>query len=231
MMDRVLILAAHPDDDILGCGGTIAKCVDENISVKVVFIAEGTSCRYDKCRINDDDVHKEILAREECALKALGELGVSRDHVSFHNLPCGRLDQIPVIDIGKIIEKEINSFKPDTIFTHSKTDVNVDHQCVFQATLQATRPGAKNNVSVVLCYEVLSSTEWRFEEPFQPNFFILLDEGMISSKVRAFEHYLTEKKPFPFPRSREGLVVKARQRGMQVGTTHAEAFYLLRGIM
>ena len=230
-MNRVMILAAHPDDDVLGCGGTIAKCVDEGIEVKVVFIAEGTSCRYDKCRINDADVREEILTREDCALKALGELGVPEDHISFHNLPCGRLDQVPIIDIGKLVEQEIKSFKPDTLLTHSKTDVNMDHQRVFQAALQATRPGAQNTVPVVLCYEVLSSTEWGFEEPFQPNFFIPLSESLVNAKVRSFEHYLTEKKPFPFPRSQEGIMVKAMQRGMQVGVEYAEAFYLLRGIM
>lgn len=228
MMKRILIVAAHPDDDILGCGGMMAKSAKEGLDIKVVFIAEGTSCRYDPSQINSSKVIKEIEIRSNYAREALSILGIS--DIEFFNMPCGRLDTTPLIDIGKVIEKKIKEFKPDTIFTHSDKDTNNDHRIVFQAALQATRPSALNDVQRLYCFEILSSSEWKFIDAFKPNYFVALDKQYVELKIRALEVYESETKEFPFPRSREGLMVQAKSRGMQVGKKYAEAYYLVREI-
>ena len=183
-MKRALILAAHPDDEVLGCGGTISKYKKE-CEFKVVFIGEGSSCRYKD--INSKDSKDAILQRTGLAIKSLNILGIK--NVEFNNLSCGRLDHVPIIEVNKIIEKSILEFNPDTVFTHSKNDTNNDHKIVFNSTLMATRPGALNNISRLFSYEVLSSSEWSFLEVFKPNFFEDIDENALNDKLKALEFY------------------------------------------
>lgn len=227
-MERVLIIAAHPDDDILGCGGIMAKHRSLSTTFKVIFIAEGSSCRYRADKIQSDDVIEVIQRRNDSGREALKILGVKQ--VEFYNLPCGRLDQTAILDINQIIEKEIQEFKPDTIFTHSNLDANNDHQIVHRSTLMATRPNATNFVNKVYSYEILSSSEWRFTDSFKPNFFVSLSEKEVELKWKALSCYESEIKPFPFPRSTEGIFTLARYRGMQAGVEYAEAFSLIREI-
>ena len=228
-LKKILIIAAHPDDDILGCGGTIAKLSGQGTVFKVVFIAEGTTCRFQSDKIGSPNALKEIEKRNSYAQKSLEVLGVER--YRFYNLPCGRLDLEPLIDIGKIIEKETLAFRPDAIFTHNASDVHNDHVRVLQATLQATRPGALNLVKNVYSFEVLSSTEWRFLEPFKPNVFFRLEKRHVDLKIRAFSKYISEAKAFPFPRSAESIETLAKLRGMQIGCKYAEAFSVIREIL
>lgn len=228
-MQKVLIVVAHPDDDVLGCGGTIAKYIQQGIKFKVVFIAEGTTCRFGADQRHSDVAIQEIEKRTYYAKQAMSILGVSE--YKFYNLPCGRLDQEPIIEIGKIIEKEIDEFSPDTIFTHSNVDVNNDHLRVFQAVLQATRVGAINFVKRIYSFEVLTSSEWRFVEVFKPNVFIRLDEQHIDLKIKALNEYVSEIKEFPYPRSEEGIKTLAKLRGMQIGVKYAESFNLVREVV
>jgi len=230
LFSKVLIVAAHPDDDILGCGGIMAKFKnDKTVQFKILFLGEGSSCRYDKNLINTEEVKQEIEKRNTYAKNALKILGVSE--YKFSNFPCGRFDQVGLIDIGKVIESEIDTFKPDAIFTHSKEDVNNDHQITFQATLQATRPGAKNFIDKVFCFEILSSSEWRFTDSFLPNIFIELSDEDIKLKINALNEFVSEIKPFPFPRSDEGIKTLAKYRGMQVSKNYVESFKLIRGFI
>ena len=148
-MNRVLIIAAHPDDDILGCAGIMSK-YKKQVKFRVIFIAEGSSCRFTKKEIKNKEVLNVIKQRNTFAVNALKILGVENYH--FYNLACGRLDQIDIIDINKIIEREINIFKPDTIFTHSSADTNNDHSVVHRATQIATRPGAATFVEKLYTY-------------------------------------------------------------------------------
>jgi len=228
-MKKILVVAAHPDDDILGCGGTLNKLRKSGADIHVTFIAEGTTCRYDKCDILTGEMQKEILIRETSAKAALNLLGIGEP--SFHNLPCGRLDQEPIIEINKIIEKEIKQFQPDTIFTHSYKDANSDHRRVVEAIIMATRPGAQNFVEKVYSFEVLSTTEWRFTDSFRPNIFMRLDKDDVKKKTAAFEKYFSESKIFPFPRSTKGLETLMTMRGMQCGAESAEAFEVIREIV
>lgn len=227
-MKKILIVAAHPDDEILGCGGTIIKLLNEGRRCKIIFLAEGSSARFD-IKTDQDKIAEDIKQRTLSAIKAMNIIGC--DNYKFYNLPCGRLDSIPLIELGKFIEKEIKHFQPDTIFTHSFVDVNNDHRLVFQAVLQATRPNALNFVKKVYSFEILTSTEWRFHEAFKPNFFIQLSEQQLQQKILALNAYQSEVHEFPYPRSEEGLKTQAQYRGMQIGCNYAEAFTLIREIL
>lgn len=226
--NKILVIVAHPDDDILGCGGTLAKFKESGSDIKVIFIAEGTSCRFSKDQTNSELVLSEIKNRNNYAKKALKVLGL-KDY-KFYNLPCGRLDQYALIDIGKIIESEIEIFKPDTIFTHNSIDVNNDHKIVFQAVLQATRLGALNSVPRLYSFEILSSSERKFVDTFKPNYFVKLNKKHIDLKIKAMYQYISEIKKFPFPRSDKGITTLSNYRGMQVGVEYAEAFSLIREV-
>ena len=169
-----------------------------------------------------------IADRKRMAICALTRLGVNNYH--FNNLPCGRLDQVPIITINKMIERAIHEFEPDTVLTHSVLDANNDHRIVSRATMMATRPVTQNRVDRLLSYEVLSSSEWSFGEAFAPNIFVQIDEHDLSQKWKALAAYESELKSFPFPRSEEGLRAMAMCRGMQAGVPLAEAFCLLRDL-
>jgi len=227
-MQRVLIIAAHPDDEVLGCGATIHKLIQQNVAVKVLILGEGSSCRYPLTEIESTHVQQAIKLRRDCASKALKVLSV--EQVQFVNYPCGRFDTIPLIDIGKTIEACITDFKPDTVFTHSLCDTNNDHKLSFQATLQATRPTPGHCVQKLLSYEVLSSSEWNFGHAFTPNYFIDISKHL-QAKLDAFNCYArTEGGEYPYPRSEQGLTVLAQRRGMQAGLNYAEAFTIIREI-
>lgn len=224
-MKKALIIAAHPDDDILGCGGIMSR-FKNTVQFKVIFIAEGTSCRHLYNESFDEETLSKIEKRNKCGIKALEKLGVQE--YTFYNLTCGRLDQIPIIEINKIIEKEIQSFKPDTIFTHSLNDTNNDHVIVYKSTLIATRPTSKALVKSIFSYEVLSSSEWKYTHSFNPNYFIQISENDIQNKWDALKEYHTEIKKFPYPRSKEGVITLAKYRGLQCQSEYAESFNLIR---
>ncbi len=225
-MKRALIIAAHPDDEVLGCGATIAKYSRIGTKFMVLFIAEGSSCRFENPSCAASAV--AIVERNRMAANALAILGVKE--CFFNDLPCGRLDQKPIIEINKVIENAICKFNPDTVFTHSSVDANNDHRIVFRATIMATRPGACNRVERLLSYEVLSSTEWSFGEAFSPSVFEQINEQDLALKSQALSAYESEVRPFPFPRSEGGVRARAMTRGMQAGVPLAEAFSLIREI-
>lgn len=226
-MNKALIIAAHPDDDVLGCAGMISK-YRNLVEFRVIFISEGSSCRYVLDDTPEAILLKAINERNSFGIKALEILGINNYH--FYNLPCGRLDQIPILEINKIIEKEIKNFKPDTVFTHSFEDTNNDHIIVHRATQMATRPGSNYFVNTVFSYEVLSSSEWRFTHTFSPNYFEVLSERDVNTKWLSLKEYESEVKDFPYPRSEDGIILLAKYRGMQCGNYYAEAFQLIRKI-
>lgn len=223
-INKALIIAAHPDDDILGCGGLISN-LKNSVDFKVIFIAEGTTCRYNQS--DCQEAIEELKVRNGYAAQALNFLGVNQ--YSFYDLPCGKLDQTPLIKINKIIEKEIADFSPDTIFTHSNCDSNKDHHKVYDATIIAARP--QSCVKKLLSYEVLSSTEWGFDKVFAPNVFFPLTDFNVQEKWDALKFYKTEIKKFPYPRSEKGIKTLAAYRGLQSGYKNAEAYRLIRGCM
>ena len=227
MKEKILIVAAHPDDEVLGCGGYISKYIKTK-EFKIIFIGEGTSCRYEKSN-NRQKINKEILQREKQSIKALNYLGVKK--YKFYNMPCGRFDSIDIIEINKIIEKEIKLFKPNKILTHSSDDCNNDHRIVNRSVIMATRPMLLNkHLKTIISFEVISSTEWNFESQFSPNYFENLTEKNVKDKIKAFYFYKSEVQKNQLPRTSDGIKTLAKYRGKIISTKFAEAFKIIRTI-
>ena len=218
----ILVIAAHPDDEVLGVGGTIAKYAQLGANIYVSLMSEGATMRY----------KREMIAQlKQFALKASVKLGVKKAY--FEGLPDERLDQIPFVEVIKPIEKRVAEIKPEIVFTHHRGDSNTDHQIVFKATIAATRTLQKNSIRKVLCYEVPSSTEQAPPFPeyaFLPNVFVDISETL-NIKLRAMRAYRSEVKHFPHPRSIDALTFHAKYRGIKVGLRAAEAFELVREVI
>jgi len=222
---RVLIIAAHPDDEVLGCGGLIFKLNKQNSEVRVVFTAEGISSRYD-LNNKSEYIQKEISHRENCALKALKSLGLSQDNVFFSKRKCCQLDTYPLLDITKNIEFHIKDFSPSCLITHFEQDTNIDHRVTYQASLPAIRPTKENSIKLVLSFEILSSTEWNYPKQFRPNFFIDI-KNEFENKLNACIKYDKEISKDNDRRSLEAIKTLARFRGLQSGHFYSEAFKLI----
>lgn len=223
---RILVVAAHPDDEVLGCGGTIGRFVAEGCAIRIVFMAEGVTARFPQSRFSTPEVQALVKRRNDNAIRALKLLGVDEDvHVSLNN--CCRLDQMPQIELTKAIEKHIADFRPTHIFTHASSDLNQDHRLTNQAVLVAARP-LHSDLKAVYAFEVLSSTEWNTLKPFAPTAFFDIT-STIDKKCEALAAYEGEMRPAPHPRSEEVVRALARYRGTQVGANYAEGFILVRG--
>ena len=222
-MRRILIIVAHPDDEVLGCGGTIAKHSDLGDLVNVIFLADGVNSRSDAGLI-------ELEIRKTNAKAACKILGVN--HISFGQFPDNKLDTLPLIEIVKYIETGLAEFNPEIIYTHSALDLNIDHQIVNRAVITATRPQGNSSIKTILSFEILSSTEWFFSEmmpAFKPNWFEDISKTL-DRKIEAIEAYRGELRDWPHPRSIEGIKHLAGFRGATIGVNAAEAFMLLRHI-
>tara|TARA_B100001057_G_scaffold492527_1_gene585082 strand:+ start:313 stop:987 length:675 start_codon:yes stop_codon:yes gene_type:complete len=215
---KILIVAAHPDDEILGCGGTILKLKKTN-KFKVVFLTNGVSSRSK----NKNDISKR---KKECEL-LFNFLKI--DKPSIFDFPDNQLDNIPLLKIVKKLEKIINSFKPDIVFTHYENCLNIDHQIAYNATITACRPLKNNTVKKILSFEILSSTEWGTSKKkvFQPNYFISIDKE-IKKKVAAMKFYKSELRKYPHSRSIKAIEALASFRGVSSGFKYAEGFMLIR---
>ena len=225
MREKVLIIVAHPDDEVLGCGGYISKYKNSK-DFRVIFIGEGTSCRYDNYNLNDE-IRNKILKRQKQSIKSLKFLGIKK--FQYYNLPCGRFDSVDIIDINKIIEKEISKFKPNIILTHSINDCNNDHRIINRSVMMSTRPSNSNMfLSEIKTFEILSSTEWNFESQFNPNFFEILSQKNINEKIKAFYYYESEIQTKDMPRTKDGITTLAKSRGKIVNSKFAEAYKLIR---
>lgn len=213
---NVLVISAHPDDEVLGCGATIAKHVNNKDKVYVVIVADGATARYKDNMIS--------LLKDSCH-KSNKLLGVKQ--VFFLGFKDQYLDSVPLIEIIKSIETIKSKVKPDVVYTHSYTDLNKDHQVVNKATLTAFRPVDKQKVQIY-SYEVNSSTEWNPSDVFRPNIYIDIT-NFISKKIKAFECYKSEIRDYPHPRSKEAIIALAKYRGFQSALKYAESFHLIRG--
>jgi LmbE family N-acetylglucosaminyl deacetylase len=226
-MDTILVVAAHPDDEVLGCGGTIARKSHEGHDIFVAILGEGITSRYDR----RDQADKELLANlREKSRKAAEELWVK--DLFLYDFPDNRFDSVPLLEIIKTVESVIQEIQPDVVFTHHGGDLNIDHVITFRSVLTATRPMAGSTVKQIYAFEVPSSTEWTFDNlspQFKPNVFIDVSTTL-ETKIRAMGIYNSESRPFPHPRSREALRVIAKRWGSVVGCHAAEAFELIREI-
>ncbi len=225
----MLVVAAHPDDEVLGCGGVIAKHVESGDTVNILIVCEGATSRL----LTRDPVAmtSELAQLSDAAHLASSILGASS--LEMLGYPDNRLDSVCLLDIVKSIESTIDRHSPDTIYVHHSGDVNIDHRIVHQAVVTASRPFPGQSVRRLLSYETQSSTEWQpaSSQPyFQPNYFVDISK-YYSIKQEALLAYIGEMRNWPHSRSIEAVKCLARLRGSQVGCDAAEAFCLLRCIL
>ena len=212
--ENITIVAAHPDDEVLGMGGTINKLCNAGKKVSVLFLSDGVSSRSGYRESSD--------SRKLSAQLALELLGCKEIH--FTDFPDNQLDTIPMLEVCKVIEKFLKSSSPDTVFTHFPFDLNVDHRIVSEATRVASRPSTSSTVKNLLFFEVLSSTGWNFSSrPFSPNLFIEI-ENEFESKILAMQKYEKEVNSYPNARSFKAMEALAVYRGATVGKLRSEAF-------
>ncbi len=224
MKKNILVLAAHPDDEVLGCGGTIAKYCSEGDFVHVAFMSDGVSSREGE----KDALNNELESRRASANSALKILGVNS--ISFGDFPDNKMDLIATIDVAKMIEELIVKYEPEIVFTHHFGDVNVDHQKVHEATVVACRSQPNHPVKSILCYEVPSSTEWQLSskyKEFSPNYFVDIS-SFIEKKILSLSKYEFEMREWPHPRSTKAIRYLAHWRGSTSGLDSAEAFMVGR---
>lgn len=224
-MNKVLVVAAHPDDEVLGCGGTIARHAVDGDDVSVVFLADGIASRL------NENTNEEIIERRKAANNACHILGVNQ--VYFHSYPDNRMDTIALLDIVQSIEKIINAVTPSIIYTHHGGDLNIDHCITNKAVMTACRPQPNFSVTAIYTFEVLSSTEWNSPDAaaiFFPNHFVDIS-STLDKKMAALNAYLVEMRKYPHARSIEAVEVLAKHRGASMGMYAAEAFVTQRTLI
>jgi LmbE family N-acetylglucosaminyl deacetylase len=222
---RVLIIVAHPDDEVLGCGATAARHVREGAEAHIAILGEGMTSRH---RSREEADATRIAVLHDHARLAADAIGIT--HVTVGDLPDNRFDSVPLLDVVKRIESLIDAVKPQIVYTHHGGDLNVDHQVVHRAVLTATRPVGAVRVDAVYAFEVGSSTEWAFgrlDRPFQPNVFVDVSDTL-ELKLAAMCCYETELRDAPHPRSPEIITATARRWGSVAGCHAAEAFEVVR---
>ena len=225
----ILVVGAHPDDEVLGCGGTLARLAGEGCEIHLLVLADGESSRGGP--LAAPVAPARIAQREEAARSAAHILGCAS--VKLLALPDNRMDSIDLLEVVRHVEDSVARVKPTTVITHHAGDVNVDHRIVHDAVLAACRPQPSNMVRRLLFFEVPSSTEWRppgSAPPFNPNWFVDISASM-PTKLKALAAYETELRPFPHPRSVQAATALAQWRGASVGVAAAEAFILGREIV
>jgi len=219
---NILVIASHPDDEVLGCGGTLYNLKKKGAKISVLFLSDGESSR------KHSKINKLILQRKKQATEAARILGIKK--LFFGNFPDNSMDTVPLLKIIQFIEKHIKKIKPDTIFTHFESDLNVDHQITSKAVVTACRPIKKQTVKSILFFEILSSSEWNISiknKSFKPNYFVDVSKS-IKFKLKALKRYKREMRTWPHPRSIEGVKLLSKTRGSSVGLPNAEAFILGR---
>ena len=225
---NILVIAAHPDDEVLGCGGAIAKHTQNGDQVHILILAEGATSR--NLERDRQLFASEISALKTAAHKASKILNV--DSLALHSFPDNRMDSCDLLDIIKVIEQAIDRYQPKIVYTHHAGDVNIDHQLIHRATVTACRPIPNQSVQTLLFFEIPSSTEWQTSGsalPFIPNWFVDISETL-ECKLKALEIYESEMRPYPHPRSLEAVEYLARWRGATIGVKAAEAFMLGRNL-
>lgn len=226
MNRNILVVAAHPDDEILGCGATMQRHLEQGDSIRIFIAGEGQTSR----KVTRKETEKEVLTSlEKDALKAAAEIGIH--DVTFGRLPDNRFDSLALLDIVKKVEAEKNRLTVDIVYTHHYGDLNIDHRCLFNAVMTAFRPQPDERRVDIFAYETLSSTEWQAalgDAVFKPTRFVSVTKEQIDCKCRALACYQTELRESPHPRSMEGVIRLAKWRGMSIGNEYAEAFEVIR---
>lgn len=225
-----MIVAAHPDDELLGLGASMHKWIrEENVTTHVVILGEGITSRSD---VRNVDEWKDVLEKHHQNMYSAAKI-IGYHSVKSYNFSDNRFDSHALLDIVKVVEHEKENFQPDIIFTHHGGDLNIDHQITFQAVMTATRPIQRECVKAVITFETPSATEWQASSDprhFSPNLFIEVSEDDLQAKIDAMAAYQYEVREFPHPRSAEALRIMAQYRGYTVGKRLAEVFQIIRMI-
>ncbi|WP_121628217.1 PIG-L deacetylase family protein [Poseidonibacter antarcticus] len=225
MNKKILIVAAHPDDEVLGCFGTVARLIKEGYEAYTLILGEGKTSRDEHRIIENKKDEIEILNTE--IQNANDAIGIKK--VFVESFADNRFDSVDLLDIIKVISKVKDEVKPDIIFTHYEHDLNIDHQITYKAVVTATRPMSEECVKEIYSFEVLSSTEWNYPLSFSPDVFFDISDT-IELKLKSMEKYTSELCQYPHPRSLEGIELNAKYQGMRVGKKHVEAFKSVRVI-
>lgn len=223
MKKKILIVAAHPDDEVLGCFGTVARLIKEGHEAYTLILGEGKTSRDEQRMVENKKEEIEFLNIE--IQKANDAIGIKK--VFIENFPDNRFDSVDLLDIIKVISKVKEEVKPNIIFTHYENDLNIDHKITYQAVITATRPMKDECVKEIYSFEILSSTEWNYPLSFSPNTFFDISET-IDLKINAMAAYASELCEYPHPRSLEGITLNAQYQGMRVGKNYVEAFKSIR---
>lgn len=224
MKKKILVVAAHPDDEVLGCGGTLAKYSLQGHDINILFLTNGVSSR----GFSKKKMLKLIFARKKAAQKAKKIIGAKK--LFFLDFKDNQLDAYPLLKIIKPIEKLIFKIKPDTIYTHFEDDLNIDHQIVNKAVITICRPQKSNSIKELFFFEIPSSTEWQIKKKqkyFSPNYFEDISK-LKNYKINALKCYNSELKKWPHPRSEKGVRSLLNWRGATIGVDAAEAFIVGR---
>lgn len=224
-MKKVLVVAAHADDEILGCGGTMARHVDQGDEVSVIFLTDGVGSRSKRSSGATD-----AGDRESAAEKALGIIGAKRQ--ASLNLPDNASDQLARLEVTQALETALEGNLPDLIYTHHGGDLNIDHRRALESVLTTFRPQSAKGPKAIYSFEVASSTAWQGQSlapAFNPNHYVNIT-AQLERKIAALQAYAEEMRPFPHARSIEALTHQAHFRGSQVGVPAAEAFVVERSL-
>ena len=218
----IVIIVAHPDDEVLACGGTSSRLSKEGHTVNLLVLSTGMMSRGD---FNETDL-KQLQFE---ALEAAKFIGIR--NIEFGMFPDNQMDTVPLLDVVKKVEEFVAKYQPDIIFTHHKGDINVDHLVTFKAVMTATRPLPETKEIQILASEVLSSSEvGSADQRIVPNVYFRLSREDIQNAMDALACYRTEIRLWPHPRSTKALEVNSLLRGSECGVEYAEAFEVMRFI-
>ncbi len=227
-MNKVLVIVAHADDEAIGCGGTLLKHSDNGDKIQIIYMTNGISARNTLIQEKEQkEINKRLNAQQQaCQL-------LNTDKFYNYDFPDNQMDQVPLINVTQAIEKVIDDFQPNMIYTHHGGDLNIDHRIVHQAVMTACRPQPNSTITTILTFEVNSSTEWSstsIGDYFMPNYFIDISQ-LQTRKQQLLAYYQPEMRDFPHSRSIKAINILNQWRGNQVGLERAEAFMLIRKIV
>lgn len=226
-MERVLVISAHPDDEVLGMGGTIAKYASNGSEITLLIVTDGSTSQYR----NDPNLEMIIQEKKEETRKSADILGIKE--VVYGNLPDMKLDSVSHIEINNVIEQVIEKVHPSIVYTHFYGDINKDHRMVYESTLVACRPTSRQCVKKVFLYSVPSSTEWNVQinsAVFLPNWYEDISGTYAEKKYLALECYSKELRDYPHPRSIQYVKNADIVEGNRVGLQSSESFMLVRSV-
>ena len=227
---KILVVVAHPDDELLGLGATIHQLIHQyGCEIRAVILGEGITSRAD---VRDQKKWERELSIHQKNIRTAQKI-IGYQSLKTYDFPDNRFDTVALLDLIKVVEKEKDLFKPEVIFTHHGGDLNIDHQRTFEAVMTACRPLPDQTVKTIITFETLSGTEWRASSDprhFVPNFFFGIDKKSLEIKIKGMQAYEFEKRKYPHPRSSKSIFNRAEMWGNTIGTEYAEPFHIVRTI-